>query len=116
LDPDSSQSARDRQLIPSWPEGNFFTPLSHQLPVIFIASIHGKTRKHLATPRPASLAFQLEARRTQFTILSIVSSQTKHAITRYEELAARKLFDFSVRLAGSQQTIQETLSTQWQKN
>jgi len=116
FDPDSTQSARDRQLIHNQPAGNLFTPRSHRRPVISIESIHGKTRKHLANPRPARLAFQLEARLTQSKILSNVSRQTKQAITRYAELEARKLFNFSVRFRGSRQTFQETPSTQWQKN
>jgi hypothetical protein len=116
LNPDSTQSARDRQLIHSWPAGNKFTPFPHRLAVISIETIHGKTRERLANPRPARLAFQLEARLTQSTILSNVPGQTKQAITRHAELDTRKLFNFSVRFSGSEQTFQETLSTQWQKN
>jgi hypothetical protein len=116
LDPDSTQSARDRQLIGNQPAGNLSTPGFHRRPVISTESIHGKTRKQLGNPQPARLAFQLEARLTQSTILSNVSLQTKHATTRYAEFAARKLCNVSVWFAGSWQTFQETPSTQWQKN
>jgi hypothetical protein len=125
LDPDSTQSARDQQPIPNRPVGTVgaqasglqvFPLLSRpQRPVIPIESIHGETRKHLANPQPARLAFQLEVRLTQSTIFSNVSRRMNQPI-RCAEFEARKPFNFSVRFAGSGQTFQETSSTQWQKN
>jgi len=112
LDPDSTQSARDRQPIQNRPAGNLFAPQ----PVISIQSIHSKTRKHLAIPRPARLAFQLEARLTQSTILSNVARHTKHSVIRHAELEAWKLSNRRAWFTGSWQTFQETADTQWQKN
>jgi hypothetical protein len=76
-------------------------------------------RKRLANSRPARLAFQLEARHTQSTILSNVFRPADQPITRCAQLQAWKLFNWSERSdygAGSGQTFQETSSTQWQKN
>lgn len=72
-------------------------------------------RKRLANSRPARVAFQLEARLTQSTILSNVSS-AEHRSIRYPQLQAAKLFNSSDRCNSPWQTFQETLSTQWQKN
>jgi len=84
-------------------------------PVISAASIHGQARKRFANPQPARLAFQLEARLMQSTILSNVSRRIKQ-LARGAELEAWKLFNFSVLFAGSWRTFQETTDTQWQKN
>jgi hypothetical protein len=73
-------------------------------------------RKHLANPRPARLAFQLEARLTRSTIFSSVARRITVPVTSHAELEARQLFSFSGPLTGSRQTFQETSSTQWQKN
>jgi hypothetical protein len=91
-------------------------PRSQRRPVFSIEPNHGKTRKLLANPRLARLAFQLEACLTQSTILGNVFRHTTHPVNRDAELDAGKLFNSSARATGSWQTFQETLSTQWQKN
>jgi hypothetical protein len=116
LDPDSTQSARDRQPIQNRAAGTLFARWSHQRPEIPIQSIHSKTRKHLAIPRRARLAFQLEARLTQSTILSNVARHTKHTVIRHAELDAWRFSNLRAWLTGSWQTFQETPDTQWQKN
>lgn len=116
LDPESTPSARDRQHIHNRPAGNLLTPGSHWRPVISSESIHSQLRKHLAKPRLARLALQLEARLPQFTILSSVFRQTKNPTSQAARLEADKLFNFSVRSTRSRQTFQETSGTQWQKN
>jgi hypothetical protein len=116
LDPDSTHSARDRQPIQNRPAGTLFARWFHQRPENSIQSIHGKTRKHLANPRPARLAFQLEARLTQSTILSNVAGHSKHTVIRHAELEAWKLSNLRAWFRGSWQTFQETPDTQWQKN
>jgi hypothetical protein len=73
-------------------------------------------RKRLANPRPARVAFQLEARLTQSTILSNVTRHAAHPFFRYAELDAWKLFNSREVGGGSWLTFQEKSSTQWQKN
>jgi hypothetical protein len=72
---------------------------------IFVKSIRGETRKHLANPWLARVAFQLEARQTQSTILNNVSRDNKTLVTRCAELEARKPPHFGVRHAGTARTF-----------
>ena len=116
LDPDSTQTARDRQPIHNRPEGELFTPRSHRRPVITIQSIHGQTSNRLANPRPARLAFKLEAQLSQSTILSHVFRHPEDPIICLAELKSAKTFERSIGSTGSWQTFQETSTTQWQKN
>jgi hypothetical protein len=127
LDPNSTQSGRDRHSIHDRPAGNLtgeqafslrVPPISlppHSQPVISFASIHGQARKRFANPQLVRLAFQLEARLMQSTILSNVSRHKKQ-LARGGELKARRPFNFSALSASSWQTFQETTDTQWQKN
>ena len=82
-DPDRNQSARDQHPVLSRPEGEPFTPLSYRPPVISTKSVYSETRKRLANPRPARLAFQLEARLGHLTVLSNSSRHTEHQTIRY---------------------------------
>jgi hypothetical protein len=116
LDPDSTQTARDRNTIQIRPEGDPVTPQSHRRPENTFESIHGKTSNRLANPRPARLAFQLEAQPGQSTILSDVCHHTEDPVIRSAELKARKHFNPSMRSSLSWQMFQETTTTQWQKN
>ena len=116
LDPDSTQTARDRQLIHNRPEGELFTPQSHRRPVVIIQPIHGQTSNRLANQRPARLAFKLEAQPGQSTILRNFCRQTKDPIIRYAELKALKPFNPSAGSISSSQKFRETSTRKWQKN
>jgi hypothetical protein len=116
LDPDSTQTARDRQTFQNRPEGDLSSPPFHRPPVITITSIHGQTSNRLANPGPARLAFQLEASLGQSTILSHVCRHPEDPGVRFVEIEALEPCDQSVGSNGSWQMFQETATTQWQKN
>jgi hypothetical protein len=116
LDPDSTQTARDRHSIHHRPGGDSFTPQLNRPPVIITESIHGKTSNRLANPRATRLAFQLEAQFGQPTILSHVCRHTGDPISRRVDLRGAKPFNPGVGSTGSWQTFQETTTTKWQKN
>lgn len=116
LDPDSTQSARDQQPIHNRPAGDLFSPQSHRPPVYSIESSNSQTRKHLANPLPARLAYRLEARLTLATILSNVYRSTEQSVIRYTELKAEMPSELQRAGARARATFQETTSTQWQKN
>jgi hypothetical protein len=127
LDPNSTQSGRNRQPIHDQAAGSLtgeqasslrvspISPRAHPQPINSAASIHGQARKRFANPQPGRLAFQLEARLMHSTIFTNVSRHNKQ-LACCAELEARKVFSPSARLTGSWQTFQETPDTQWQKN
>jgi hypothetical protein len=127
-DPDSTQSARDRQAIHNWPKGDLQGPqttilqvfslqrLPNSQPLISRKPIHDEMFMRLAKPRLAGLALQLEAPLSQSTILSSVFRHSERPTRCNAKLEAGKLLNFAARFAGSRETYQETSSTQWQKN
>jgi hypothetical protein len=120
LDPDSTQTARDRHSFPNRLEGDLLTPLFnrqlHQRPVINTESIHSQTTIRLAKPRPARLAFQLEASPGQPTILSDAGRHSEDHSVRFVEIEALEPRNRSVGSTSAGQAFQETVNTQWQKN
>ncbi|MDQ2936295.1 MAG: hypothetical protein M3R67_02180 [Acidobacteriota bacterium] len=90
-------------------------PLAGRHPVTSIQSIQRETHESLANQRPARLAFELEARRSHFTLFTDVSHHKEHRIIWYAKLGARRPCQQEYRFAYGQ-TFQETTSTTWQKN
>jgi hypothetical protein len=128
-DPDSTQSARDRQAIHNPPKGDLQGPQAITIlqvfplqrrpntqPLVSRKPIHDEMLMRLAKPRLARLALQLEAPFSQSTILSNVFRYSERPTRGNAKLEAGKLLNFAARFAGSRETYQETSSTQWQKN
>jgi hypothetical protein len=119
LDPDSTQTVRDQQPIHR-PEGDPITPRfyrqPHCRPENFIESIHGGTRKRSANSRLARVAFKLEARLTQSTILTNVFRHAEHPFIRSADLKACKLFNFERPGCRIVADVSGDIGRKWQKN
>jgi hypothetical protein len=126
--PDSNQSARDRQPIQIRPEDNSLEAQTSSQQMVSLLNlpdippetttnpIYSAMLQRLAIRRLTRLALRLEARLRQFTTFSSVSRHTEPLTNQSACLMARRIANTGCGFSLLWQTFQETSSTQWQKN